>query len=109
MVGSQKCVVVISINGLSFSYKFGPITAIPETPSHRWVWLFVALCLAIPVVTLGGAIPGAIGAGGAYLCYGIARSENDQSTQTRVGLCVMITFASWGLLLAFIAVLARAR
>jgi hypothetical protein len=30
-----------------------------------WAWLFVAAYLAIPIVALGGCIPGAIGGGGA--------------------------------------------
>jgi len=26
----------------------------------RWSWIFVVMCLAIPVITLGGALPGAL-------------------------------------------------
>lgn len=33
-----------------------------------WSWLFVFLMIGIPVISLGGAIPGALGAVGALLC-----------------------------------------
>ncbi len=67
------------------------------TPQPPWAWIFVGLCGAIPLVTLGGAIPAAIGFGAAAGCSGVARLKN-LSTATRVGICLAITMAAWAVL-----------
>ena len=46
-----------------------------KRPAPVWAWLFVIGCVLIPVLALGGAIPGAIGGGGAFACYSIARDS----------------------------------
>jgi hypothetical protein len=43
-------------------------------PIPAWAWIFAVLCAAIPLVTLGGAIPAGIGFGGAGGCIGLARN-----------------------------------
>jgi hypothetical protein len=58
------------------------------------VWVFVAACGIIPFVTLGGAIPGAIGFGGAGGCIGIARSTS-LSTAAKIVACFALTAACW--------------
>jgi len=60
----------------------------------RWSWIFVVMCLAIPVITLGGAFPGALGAGAAAGCATIAKKQN-HSVRTRVLLCLAITGGAW--------------
>jgi hypothetical protein len=65
-----------------------------------WAWLFVAGSLAIPVVCLGGAIPGALGFGAAAGCAGVSKRPNWQ-TPARVMVCAAITGGAWLLLLAF--------
>ena len=66
----------------------------PKPPIPRWAWLFAAACGIIPVLTLGGAIPGAIGFGGAAGCVGVARNGS-MSVTARVGICTAITLACW--------------
>lgn len=66
-----------------------------------WAWLFVAAYLAIPIVALGGCIPGAIGGGGAAGCAAVARNQ-DIPTVLAVVLCVAITAISWILFVVFI-------
>jgi hypothetical protein len=46
------------------------------------------------VLTLGGAIPGAIGFGRAAGCFGVARNPS-MSVAARVGVCTVITLACW--------------
>ena len=70
----------------------------PQPPIPKFVWLFVVCCGFIPVLTLGGAIPGGLAAAGAVSCIGVARNEA-WSVATRVTLCTAITVACWALFL----------
>jgi hypothetical protein len=63
-------------------------------PVPAWGYLFAAACGIIPVLTLGGVIPGAIGFGGASACIGVAR-DSSKSSATRVAICVGITLLCW--------------
>lgn len=71
----------------------------PKPRAPAWAWLFVALCVAIPVLSLGGAIPGAIGGGGAFACHAVARDAR-KGAGVRVAICVAITVVCWVLFLA---------
>jgi hypothetical protein len=64
-----------------------------------WAWIFVALCVALPIVALGGAIPAMLGFGGAGGCLGVAKSER-LSVVARVLICVAIVVAVWGVFIA---------
>jgi hypothetical protein len=64
----------------------------PSTP--RWVWAFAIACGVIPVVTLGGAIPGALGLGSAGVCLAVGRSAS-LSTTAKIGTCAAIVIGSW--------------
>jgi len=71
----------------------------PSEPKPRipgWAWLFVVACGIIPFITLGGAIPGAIGGGGAFGCLAIARDPSNP-VGVRVGICIGVTVLCWGL------------
>ncbi len=70
-----------------------------------WTWVFVVLCIAIPIVSLGGAIPGAIGAGAAAGCYSVAKNDKS-STGARVALCAAITVGAWIVFVVAMALLA---
>jgi hypothetical protein len=72
-----------------------------------WAWAFVVACVAIPVVSLGGAIPGAIGAGSAAGCANVAKREGMQPG-TRIAACAAITAGAWVLFLTFAVALASA-
>lgn len=72
----------------------------PAAP--RWAWIFIGLCLLIPIVTLGGAIPAVIGFIGAWICSVLA-AKKQWHIAVRVMLCVIVTIASWvGLFVALI-------
>lgn len=66
----------------------------PKPPTPGWAWVFAVACGIIPVLTLGGAIPAAIGIGGASACMGIAASPT-MSVPARVGACVAVTIGCW--------------
>lgn len=70
-----------------------------KKPIPGWAWVFAVACGVIPVLTLGGAIPGAIGFGGAAGCVGVARDDS-RSLGVRVGICTGITLACWILFVA---------
>ena len=73
----------------------------PSQPIPPWAWIFVVACGLIPVVTLGGAIPGALGFGGAAGCIAVARDAS-KAIGLRVGICVAVTIACWVLLVALL-------
>ncbi len=77
----------------------------PQLPIPAWTWIFVVACGIIPVLTLGGAIPGAIGFGGAGGCIGVARSAS-MSVGARAAVCVAITAICWALVIALLGGLA---
>ncbi|MGI8593292.1 MAG: hypothetical protein ACR2ML_02815 [Solirubrobacteraceae bacterium] len=66
-----------------------------------WGWVAVGLCVAIPIVALGGAIPTGLGAGGAAGCYAIARDPTKPAA-TRMGLCAAIVVGCWAIWVALL-------
>jgi hypothetical protein len=59
-----------------------------------WGWVFAVLCGIIPVLTLGGAIPAAIGIGGASACANIARMVS-LPLVLRMLACAGLTTVCW--------------
>jgi hypothetical protein len=83
-----------------------PTTAKP--PIQPWAWAFAVACGIIPVLTLGGAIPGAIGFGGAGGCIAVGR--NDQmSVAARLAACAGITVGCWVLVVLLVGGIAMFR
>jgi hypothetical protein len=66
----------------------------PPAEIPQWAYLFAVLCGIIPVLTLGGAIPVAVGVGGAGGCIKVARSGS-MPLAVRVLLCLVITAGCW--------------
>ena len=75
----------------------------PRIPG--WAWVFAAGCVLIPIVTMGGAIPGAIGGGGAFGCVAIARDPS-KPVATRVILCAVVNGICWALFVVFVVAVA---
>lgn len=71
-------------------------------PIPGWAWFFVVGCGIIPVITLGGAIPAAVGFGGAGACMSVARNRQ-MSIEARIGTCIAITVGCWVAVIAVIA------
>jgi len=66
----------------------------PKPPIPAWGYVFAGACGILPVLTLGGAIPGAVGFGGAAACIGISRDQS-KSVGVRVAICIAIAVACW--------------
>lgn len=66
-----------------------------------WTWIFFVLCLLLPVVTLGGAVPAALAVLGILLCFHIA-SVRKHKTVVDILLCLVVTLAMWGVSFCFI-------
>jgi hypothetical protein len=62
----------------------------------------------IPIVTLGGAIPGGLGGGGAFACHAVARDAS-KSVPLRLGICAAITAGCWLVFLVFLGGVALLR
>jgi hypothetical protein len=69
-------------------------------PVPFWGYLCAGLCILIPIVTVGGAIPGAIGFAGAGACMTMARSAK-MNRDIKIALCLGVTLLCWGLLALF--------
>jgi hypothetical protein len=67
-----------------------------------WVWPFALLCFVIPVFSVGGALPAALGIGGGLYCLAIARDKK-RSLRMKVVHCVVATLLAW-VLFAIVAV-----
>ncbi|MEQ8675828.1 MAG: hypothetical protein RLP44_06320 [Aggregatilineales bacterium] len=63
-----------------------------------WAWLFVAGCMLVPIVSLGGAIPGAVGFGGAAGVRQVAR-DRSMPVELRVFLSAGIVVICWAILI----------
>ncbi len=113
-IGSHRGSVRIQTNGLTYRYDLvldgrSIVTGRPAAGSAKlppWAWAFILACGVIPILTLGGAIPGAIGAGGVVGCISIARNSA-RPTISRVMLCAGVTVLCWALLITFFVVAGR--
>lgn len=70
-----------------------------------WAWVFIIGCLAVPIVSLGGAVPGALGFGGAAGCANMAKKAGWE-VLPRVMACAAITGGVWLVFIAFIVAVA---
>jgi len=101
-IGSHRCLVVVRISWLNRAYDLAidgisittgaALTGIPATP--KWAWIFVALCVFIPLISGGGALPVLFGLGGAFICVSIAR-DTAKATGLRLALCGGVTILAW--------------
>jgi hypothetical protein len=65
----------------------------PYVAQPKWVLVFAILCIAIPIVSLGGALPLLLGLGGVAIC--LAVSKMNASVAVRVIVCAVVTAAAW--------------
>lgn len=68
-------------------------------------WTFSEACGIIPLLTLGGAIPGAIGLVEAAACIAVAR-DGTKSIRARLAICGGITILFWVLLVVLLVEIA---
>lgn len=72
-------------------------------PISWWCWIFITLCLAIPVISLGGALPAVIAVMGVMGCTRI--NVGDKSTILKVTLCFLVTVMCWITFLLLLSIL----
>lgn len=80
------------------------VAAVPLPP---WGYAFVGACVLIPILSRGGAIPGALGAGAAAGCVSVLQGPG--STGMKAAKCAGITVVAYVLFGALIAAATRAR
>jgi hypothetical protein len=66
----------------------------PKPPIPYWGYIFAGVCGILPVLTLGGAVPGAVGFGGAASCIAVSRDPS-KSVGVRVAICAGIGLVCW--------------
>lgn len=69
---------------------------VPFQPIPWWNWIFVAICVAIPIVALGGAIPAMLGIVGTSLCTRTSATPS-YSVSRKLITCIAISVAAWAL------------
>jgi len=100
-------------DGSSLSVHFGPVKGAPflkgvhllrggvavpgsaADPVPGWAWPFIVACVAIPVISLGGALPAVIAAAGVSGVLSAARTSR-WSIAMRAAACALIMAACWG-------------
>jgi len=83
----------------------------PRIADYSLPWYFYAISalpLGIPIITLGGAIPAALGFGLASACFGISQKE-DWSVPTRLLAAGMLAMLGYVTLFVILAVLIASR
>ncbi len=83
--------------------SFGGKGGQPSTPA--WGWFFAVACFAIPVATLGGALPAGLGVVAGIGCLQVSASARNLGL--RVALASAIVIAAWGVLIALGVLLPR--
>jgi hypothetical protein len=86
-------------------WGYGGAGGTSATPG--WGYFFAGACGQIPIVTLGGCVPAAIGFSGAGVCLQLARASS-MPTALRVAGCLVVTFGAWLLLAVFLVAMASA-
>ena len=104
-LGKQQPVYSLLKNGEHFK----GVDQAPEIATMpAWGWAFIGGCLAIPVLTLGGAIPAALGFGGASACWSTARGSAKQPRKS-ILKCIAITLLCYFLLFGLAGIVAVVR
>lgn len=83
----------IAVDGIYVDSKkaYVPLKSMP-----KWTWIFIVACIAIPIVSLGGALPVLL----ALLCsMGVVRvsASPNMNTFKKVMCCLGISLLGWGL------------
>ena len=61
-----------------------------------WTWIFIVLCVGLPISTLGGALPVIFAIFGIVMCVRVADS-NRHILWKKILFCIVLTVLSWGL------------
>ncbi len=104
-IGEKECRFVaignkidIAIDGMYIDSK-KPYVPLEKMPS--WNWVFIALLIALPIMTLGGALPIVLAFLGITLCVRISILPS-MSTTGKVFSCIGITAGAWMIAFVFV-------
>ncbi len=104
-IGEKECrfVVIgnkvdIAVDGVYLGSK-KPYVPLEKMPS--WVWVFIALFIALPIMTLGGALPVALAILGVLWCIRISIAPY-MKTAAKVFSCIGITVGCWFVTFLFV-------
>ena len=67
----------------------------------KWTWIFIVLCMLIPILCMGGAIPAVFGILGATFCIRVAMGQSKNIVGKILG-CIGITVVAWIGIIVFI-------
>lgn len=104
--GFEQKVNFDGIDGYFVVQKYGPDIAYDGvclrsheefTPQPKWSVLFAVMCMLIPIVTMGGALPAALGFGGAWLSLKVSRAKFPLAL--KIIACIGITILCWFLVM----------
>lgn len=114
-IGNRKGIVVVRWQGLRFRHDLvvdgvsmetgHTAPAMARGPMPGWGWVFVGACGLIPIVTLGGCFPAAIGGGGASICWSIGHDPTLDDGR-KLAYCLGATAATWLAFFGFVAIVA---
>jgi hypothetical protein len=90
LIGSKSDIAIDGIF-LRSGKPYMPLKGLPW-----WIWMFVIAFAAIPVITLGGALPAVIAVIGAMWCVRIAILPT-LNTGLKIFICFAVTASAWGL------------
>ena len=111
-IEDKECHIVISGNipdlAVDGIYVDSQTPYAPLKPMPKWGWIFVVLCLAIPVLASGGAIPIVIGILGASSCAKTACAVRG-TTIAKVINCIFVTVFCWIIWLGLVMMLISAQ
>src|SRR5215475_10464170 len=71
-----------------------PLPGSAADPVPTWAWIFIIACAAIPVISLGGAVPVLLAMAGVSGALAFPRLRQ-WSTSLRAGACTLIVLACW--------------
>lgn len=106
-IGGKRCRLVvhgkkadIAVDGVfvESGEVYEPLQGMP-----KWNWIFIVMCLAIPIISMGGALPVLIGLMGAMWTCRVA-SANKRSVVVKMLCCWGIAMLCW--ILALLAMFA---
>lgn len=100
-IGGKECRFVliankadIAVDGIYIDSKkeYVPLKSMPW-----WTWIFIAICIAVPIVSLGGALPVLIALLCSVLCVRVSVSPN-MKILPKILICSGISLLAWILL-----------
>src|SRR5215475_655062 len=82
------------LKGVHVIRNGAPLPGSAADPVPTWAWVFIVACAAIPVISVGGAVPVLLAMVGISGTLAVARLRQ-WSVALRAGVCAVIALACW--------------